>query len=82
MGKTMDILQKIKQLVNEVLKSRFFWLSILGLILLSWLAEWKPSRIVKSSKLLAEGILKVVALFLALFGIQLDKIIKEAGVND
>jgi hypothetical protein len=52
--------------VKSLLRSKFFWFSIGGLILLLWLTKFDLKKTWKILKLLGEMVVKIFALFLGL----------------
>jgi len=54
------------QLVKSLLRSKFFWFSIGGLVLIFWLAKFDFSKVWKIIKLLGKMGANLLALFLAL----------------
>ncbi|MBA7669809.1 hypothetical protein ES703_77943 [subsurface metagenome] len=61
--------------VNSLLKSKYFWAVIAGLVLIFWLARWDASKAWKVIKLLGKLAINLFALFLGLFGLQFKKIL-------
>jgi len=66
MGRTMSIIIIPIAFVKSLLRSKFFWFSIGGLILLLWLTKFDFKKVWKILKLLGKFGANLFALFLAL----------------
>lgn len=62
----MSIIKIPIQFVKLLLRSKFFWFSIGGLVLLLWLVKLDLSKVVKIIKLLGKLGANLLALFLSL----------------
>lgn len=84
MGRTMSIIIIPIAFVKSLLRSKFFWFSIGGLILLLWLTKFDFSKVIKIIKLLGKLGVNLVALFLHLaispFVKMFQEIDRDVGV--
>jgi len=62
----MSIIIIPTEIVKSLLRSKFFWFSIGGLVLLLWITKFDLKKTWKILKLLGEMVVKVFALFLGL----------------
>jgi len=74
----MSIIRIPIQLVKSLLRSKFFWFSIGGFVLLLWLTKFDLSKVWKIIKLLAKFAVNLLALFLALVLSPFIKFFQEA----
>lgn len=62
----MSIIRIPTEFVKFLFRSKFFWFSIGGLVLLLWLTKFDFKKVWKILKLLGEMAIKIFALFLGL----------------
>lgn len=73
-------IQTIKQFVNQVFRSKTFWLVIAGFLFLLWASKFDLPKVFKVIKLLAGWLVKIISLFLGLFAIHFKRIFKTVGL--
>jgi hypothetical protein len=75
--KVMSIIIIPIQIVKALLRSKFFWFSIGGFVLLLWLTKFDFSKVWKITKLLGKFGANLLALFLALVLSPFIKVFQE-----
>ena len=74
---TVSIIEIPIQFVKPLLRSKVFWLSVGGLVLLLWLTKFKISKVVAILKLLWKIVVNILTIFLSLFLSPFIKMFQE-----